>query len=313
MSGSASPNSDSVRRLTVTDIGRMHADGERIAMLTAYDYPTAKLLDEAGIPMLLVGDSLGRAMLGYENELSVSMADMLHHAAAVTRGARRALVVGDMPFLSYASTEDALHNAGQFIHDAGVQAVKVEGGVRSARVIEALVKAGIPVMAHIGLTPQSANTIGKFRVQGKSRDQASALLHDALAVQEAGAFSVVLELVPEQLAAAITERLGIPTIGIGAGPGCSGQVQIITDLLGLDTWQPKHAKLYANLHDTILGAVRSYAAEVADGTFPGPEQTVRMDDAVLDEVLGRSALDGSPAATGIAGAPAGGIPLDRDL
>jgi 3-methyl-2-oxobutanoate hydroxymethyltransferase len=311
MSGSATPTSDSVRRLTVTDIGRMYADGERIAMLTAYDYPTAKLLDEAGIPMLLVGDSLGRAMLGYENELSVSMADMLHHAAAVTRGARRALVVGDMPFLSYASTEDALHNAGLFIHDAAVQAVKVEGGVRSARVIEALVKAGIPVMAHIGLTPQSANTIGKFRVQGKSRDQARALLHDALAVQEAGAFSVVLELVPEQLAAAITERLGIPTIGIGAGPGCSGQVQIITDLLGLDTWQPKHAKLYANLHDTILGAVRTYAAEVADGSFPGPEQTVRMDDAVLDEVLGRSALDASadrPDAT-----PIGGIPLDRDL
>jgi 3-methyl-2-oxobutanoate hydroxymethyltransferase len=314
MSASRSPSPESARRLTVTDIGKLYADGERIAMLTAYDYPTAKLLDEAGIPMLLVGDSLGRAMLGYENELSVSMADMLHHASAVTRGARRALVVGDMPFLTYATPEDALKNAGLFIHDAGVQAVKVEGGVRSARVIEALVKAGIPVMGHIGLTPQSANQIGKFRVQGKSADQARVLLHDALAVQEAGAFSVVLELVPEQLAAAITERLHIPTIGIGAGPGCSGQVQIITDLLGLDTWQPKHAKLYANLHDTIRGAVRAYAADVVAGTFPGPEQTVRMDDAVLDEVLGRSALDGSPpVARGIAGAPAGGIPLDRDL
>jgi 3-methyl-2-oxobutanoate hydroxymethyltransferase len=262
--------------------------------------------------MLLVGDSLGRAMLGYENELSVSMEDMLHHAAAVTRGARRALVVGDMPFLSYATPEDALRNAGRFIHDAGVQAVKVEGGVRSARVIETLVKAGIPVMGHIGLTPQSANTIGKFRVQGKSREQARALLHDALAVQEAGAFSVVLELVPEQLAAAITERLRIPTIGIGAGPGCSGQVQIITDILGLDTWQPKHAKMFANLRDTILGAVRAYATDVAAGTFPGPEQTVRMDDAVLDEVLGRSSLDAS-AAGGTNGAPVGGIPLDRDL
>jgi 3-methyl-2-oxobutanoate hydroxymethyltransferase len=312
MSATPSPTPDAVRRLTVTDLGRMYADGERIAMLTAYDYPTAKLLDEAGIPLLLVGDSLGRAMLGYENELSVTMDDMLHHAAAVTRGARRALIVGDMPFLSYASPEDALRNAGRFIHDASVQAVKVEGGVRSARVIETLVKAGIPVMGHIGLTPQSANAIGKFRVQGKTRDQARTLLHDALAVQEAGAFSVVLELVPEQLAAAITERLRIPTIGIGAGPGCSGQVQIITDLLGLDAWQPKHAKPYVNLRESILTAVRAYAADVAAGTFPGPEQTVRMDDAVLDEVLGRSALDASSGARS-ADTPAGGIPLDRDL
>jgi 3-methyl-2-oxobutanoate hydroxymethyltransferase len=314
MSTTPNPESAAVRRLTVTDIGRMYADGERIPMLTAYDYPTAKILDEAGIPLLLVGDSLGRAMLGYENELSVTMDDMIHHSSAVTRGARRAVVVGDMPFLSYATPDDALRNAGRFIHDASVQAVKVEGGVRSARVIETLVKAGIPVMAHIGLTPQSANAIGKFRVQGKTRDQARALLHDAHAVQEAGAFSVVLELVPEQLSAAITERLGIPTIGIGAGAGCSGQVQIITDLLGLETWHPKHAKPYANLRETILGAVREYASDVAAGTFPGPEQTVRMDDAVLDEVLGRSSLD---AAGGQGRSsddiPAGGIPLDRDL
>jgi 3-methyl-2-oxobutanoate hydroxymethyltransferase len=314
MSTTPNPESAAVRRLTVTDIGRMYADGERIPMLTAYDYPTAKILDEAGIPLLLVGDSLGRAMLGYENELSVTMDDMIHHSSAVTRGARRAVVVGDMPFLSYATPDDALRNAGRFIHDASVQAVKVEGGVRSARVIETLVKAGIPVMAHIGLTPQSANAIGKFRVQGKTRDQARALLHDAHAVQEAGAFSVVLELVPEQLSAAITERLGIPTIGIGAGAGCSGQVQIITDLLGLETWHPKHAKPYANLRETILGAVREYASDVAAGTFPGPEQTVRMDDAVLDEVLGRSSLD---AAGGHGRSsddiPAGGIPLDRDL
>ncbi len=312
MSATPSPTPDSVRRLTVSDIARMHADGERIAMLTAYDYPTAKILDEAGIPFLLVGDSLGRAMLGYENELSVTMDDMIHHASAVTRGARRALVVGDMPFLSYATSEDALRNAGRFIHDAKVQAVKVEGGVRSARVIDALVKAGIPVMAHIGLTPQSANAIGKFRIQGKTQEQARALLRDALAVQEAGAFSVVLELVPEQLAAAITQRLGIPTIGIGAGAGCSGQVQIITDLLGLETWQPKHAKPYVNLRETILGAVQAYAADVAAGTFPGPEQTVRMDDAVLEEVLGRSKLDASTGGPS-AHIPAGGIPLDRDL
>jgi 3-methyl-2-oxobutanoate hydroxymethyltransferase len=313
MSATSNPESASVRRLTVTDIGRMHADGERIAMLTVYDYPTARILDEAGIPLLLVGDSLGRAMLGYENELSVTMDDMIHHSSAVTRGARRALVVGDMPFLSYATPEDALRNAGRFVHDASVQAVKVEGGVRSARVIETLAKAGIPVMGHIGLTPQSANAIGKFRVQGKTRDQARALLHDALAVQEAGAFSVVLELVPEQLAAAITERLGIPTIGIGAGAGCSGQVQIITDLLGLETWQPKHAKPYVNLREAILGAVRAYAADVATGTFPGPEQTVRMDDAVLDEVLGRSTLDAAGRSRSSDDIPAGGIPLDRDL
>ncbi|HEX7221902.1 MAG TPA: 3-methyl-2-oxobutanoate hydroxymethyltransferase [Candidatus Limnocylindrales bacterium] len=299
--------SEAVRRLTLTDIAKMHADGERIAMLTAYDYPTARLLDEAGIPMLLVGDSLGRAMLGYENEIRVSMEDMLHHSAAVTRGAKRALVVGDMPFLSYATPDDALRNAGRFLHDAGVQAVKVEGGVRSARVIEALVKAGIPVMGHIGLTPQAINAIGKVRIQGKSRDQARALLHDALAVQEAGAFSIVLELVPEQLAAAITERLRIPTIGIGAGAGCSGQVQVVTDLLGLESWQPKHARPYADLRATILGAARAYAADVVTGTFPGPEQTVRMDDAVLDEVLGRSEHDREPDPI------PGGIPLDRDL
>jgi 3-methyl-2-oxobutanoate hydroxymethyltransferase len=313
MSATPQPESAAVRRLTVTDIARMHADGERIPMLTAYDYPTARILDEAGIPLLLVGDSLGRAMLGYENELSVTMDDMLHHAAAVTRGARHAVVVGDMPFLSYATPDDALRNAGRFVHDASVQAVKVEGGVRSSRVIETLVKAGIPVMGHIGLTPQSANAIGKFRVQGKTRDQARALLHDALAVQEAGAFSVVLELVPEQLATAITERLGIPTIGIGAGAGCSGQVQIITDLLGLETWQPKHAKPYVNLRETITGAVRAYAADVAAGTFPGPEQTVRMDDEVLDEVLGRSALDAAGGRHVPGDMPAGGIPLDRDL
>jgi 3-methyl-2-oxobutanoate hydroxymethyltransferase len=299
-----------VRRLTVVDIARMHADGERIAMLTAYDYPTAKLLDEAGIPLLLVGDSVGRAMLGYDGEIRVTMADMLHHTAAVVRGARRALVVGDMPFLSYATPDEAVANAGRFLQEGGAQAVKVEGGVRSARIIETLVRAGIPVMGHIGLTPQAINAIGKVRVQGKTRGQARALLADALAVQEAGAFSIVLELVPEQLAAAITERLRIPTIGIGAGPGCSGQVQVVTDLLGLDDWQPKHARPYANLREAILGAARAYAADVAAGTFPGPDQTVRMDDAVLDEVLGRSALDREG---GTAESPAAGIPLDRDL
>ena len=299
---------DQVRRLTVADIARMHAEGQRIAMLTAYDYPTAKLVDEAGVPFILVGDSLGRAMLGYENEIPVSMADMLHHTAAVTRGAKRALVVGDMPFLSYSDPAIAVANAGRFLSEAGAQSVKLEGGVRSQRMIEAVVKAGIPVVGHIGWTPQAANAAGKVRVLGKDRAAARVLLSDALAVQEAGAFAIVLELVPEQLAAAITDRLRIPTIGIGAGAACSGQVQVITDLLGWDAWQPRHAKPYADLRGTILGAVSAYAADVAAGTFPGPEQTVRMDDAILEEVLGRGRHD-QPAGT----ISAGGIPLDRDL
>jgi len=297
------------QRLSVADISRMYADGERIAMLTAYDYPTARLLDEAGIPFILVGDSVGTVMLGYDSEIRVTMADMLHHAAAVVRGTKRALVVGDMPFLSYSNPTEAVENAGRFLQDAGAQAVKIEGGVRSARTIEALVKAGIPVMGHIGWTPQARHALGgKVRVQGKSTERARTLLADALAVQEAGAFSIVLELVPEQLASAITERLRIPTIGIGAGPGCSGQVQVLTDLLGWSDWHPKHARPFANLREAVLQAARAYAAEVVDGTFPGPDETVRMDDATLDEVLGRGRLDR------VAGdMPAGGIPLDRDL
>ena len=297
---------ETTRRLTVVDIAKQHADGERIAMLTVYDFPTARLLDEAGIPLLLVGDSLGRVMLGYENEIPVSMADMLHHVKAVTRGAKRSLVVADMPFMSYATIENALENAGRLLAEGGAQAVKLEGGVRSARTIETIVRAGIPVMGHIGLTPQAINSIGKFRVQGKTKDAARALLGDALAVQEAGAFAIVLELVPAQLAAAITERLRIPTIGIGAGPGCSGQVQVITDLLGFDAWQPKHARPYADLRGAILDAAGRYAADVAAGTFPGEGETVRMDDAVLADVLGRSSLDRPEPVLE-------GIPLDRDL
>src|SRR6185503_13849197 len=208
---------DSPRRLTVADIAKRYADGERLAMLTAYDYPTAQILDEAGIPMLLVGDSLGQVVLGYETTVRVTMPEMVHHTKAVVRGTSRALIVADMPFLFYATPDEATENAGIFLREAGAQAVKVEGGVRTARVIEALVKAGVPVMGHIGLTPQSINTVGKVRVQGKTRDAARTLIADALAVQEAGAFSMVLELMPEQLAAAVTERLHIPTIGIGAG------------------------------------------------------------------------------------------------
>ena len=294
------------RRTTIADIARMHADGVRIAALTAYDVLTARILDAAGIPLLLVGDSLGQVILGYESTVRVSVDEMLHHARAVMRGADSALVVADLPFLSYATPEQALATAGRFLREAGVGAVKVEGGVAIAPVIEALVRAGIPVMGHIGWTPQSAHALGgRTRVQGKDRARARALLADALAVQEAGAFSVVLELVPEQLAADLTQRLRIPTIGIGAGPSCSGQIQVVTDVLGLGTFIPRHARRYADLQGTIDGAVRAWAADVATGAFPGDAETVRMDDAVLAEALGRGALDRA--------AEPDAIPLDRDL
>jgi 3-methyl-2-oxobutanoate hydroxymethyltransferase len=310
-----SASTDLPRRLTVADIAKRYADGERLPMLTAYDYPTAQILDEAGIPLILVGDSLGQVLLGYESTVRVTMTEMLHHTKAVVRGTQRALVIGDMPFLTYSSVDEALENAGRFLQEAGCQAVKVEGGVRSARIIEALVKAGIPVMGHIGWTPQAQHGMGgKVRVQGKDRNQARAQLADALAVQEAGAFAIVLELVPSQLAAAITERLRIPTIGIGAGPGCSGQVQVITDLLGLGDFMPRHARPYADLRGTIADAARAYADDVAAGTFPGDAESVRMDDAILDEALGRGASDRpSDATPGGRDIPAGGIPLDRDL
>jgi 3-methyl-2-oxobutanoate hydroxymethyltransferase len=302
-----SAQTETVRRLSVLDIAKLHADGVRIATITAYDYPTAALVDEAGIPLILVGDSLAQVLLGYDTTVRVTMDELLHHTKAVVRGTKRALIVADMPFLSYPDPDTALQNAGRFMRDAGVQAVKLEGGVRSARTIEALVRAGIPVMGHIGLTPQAINTLGKVRVQGKSREQARQLRADALAVQEAGAFAVVLELVPEQLAVAITERLRIPTIGIGAGAGCSGQIQVINDTLGWGDWTPKHARKYADLRGTVLGAVQQYRADVEAGTFPAEAETVRMDEAVLDEVLGRTA-DDQPE-----GMPLAGIPLDRDL
>jgi 3-methyl-2-oxobutanoate hydroxymethyltransferase len=296
------------RRITVLDIAKLHADGVRIATITAYDFPTAALVDQAGIPLILVGDSLGQVVLGYESTVRVSMDEMLHHTKAVVRGTRRAMVVADMPFLSYATPDEAVANAGRFLREAGAQAVKIEGGVRSARTIEALVKAGIPVMGHIGLTPQAINAIGRVRVQGKSREQARSLLADALAVQEAGAFSIVLELVPGQLAAAITDRLRIPTIGIGAGAGCSGQIQVIHDTLGFGDRTPRHARRYADLRGTILAAIERYRADVEAGDFPGEAETVLMDPAVLDEVLGRSAADRAEMGAGLAG-----IPLDRDL
>jgi 3-methyl-2-oxobutanoate hydroxymethyltransferase len=303
-----SATADTPRRLTVIDIARLYADGTRIPMLTAYDFPTARILDEAGIPMLLVGDSVGQVMLGYETTVRVTMAEMVHHTKAVVRGSARAMVVADMPFLSYSTPDEATENAGIFLREAGAQAVKVEGGVRSARIIETLVRAGIPVMGHIGLTPQAINTIGKVKVQGKTRDQARALIADAQAVQEAGACSVVVELVPAQLAAAITERVRIPTIGIGAGAGCSGQVQVITDLIGLGDFIPRHARSYARVGEAIREAAVAYAADVAAGSFPGEAESTQMDPGVLDDVLGRGVPD---RATG--SVPIGGIPLDRDL
>jgi 3-methyl-2-oxobutanoate hydroxymethyltransferase len=304
-----SASTETPRRLTVADIAKRYADGQRLPMLTAYDYPTAQILDEAGVPLLLVGDSLGQVLLGYESTVRVTMTEMLHHTKAVVRGSQRAMVIGDMPFLTYSTVDEALENAGRFLQEAGAQAVKIEGGVRSARVIEAMVKAGIPVIGHIGWTPQAQLGMGgKVKVQGKDRSQARSLLADALAVQEAGAFSIVLELMPAQLATAITERLRIPTIGIGAGPGCSGQVQVITDLLGLGDFMPRHARPYAQLRTTIAEAARAYAADVEAGTFPGEAETVLMDEAVLDDALGRGESDRAGGSI-----PVGGIPLDRDL
>lgn len=296
----------STSRLTVADISRMYADGVPLATLTAYDFPTARILDEAGIPLLLVGDSLGQVVLGYESTVRVSMEEMLHHTRAVVRGTQRALVVADLPFLSYSSPEEALLNAGRFMRDAGAGAVKLEGGVRSARMIEALVRAGIPVMGHIGWTPQALHGMGgKTRVQGKDRDRARSIVADALAVQEAGAFSVVLELVPEQLATQLTGRLRIPTIGIGAGPGCSGQIQVLTDVLGLGTFIPRHARPFADLQGIIRDAVEAYAGEVTAGTFPGAAQTTRMDESVLADVLGGGVMDRAEGPLS--------IPLDQDL
>jgi 3-methyl-2-oxobutanoate hydroxymethyltransferase len=307
MSATPSPQQ---ARLTISSIARLYADGERIAMLTAYDYPTARMLDDAGIPMLLVGDSLGQVILGYDSTVRVTMAEMLHHTKAVVRGTRRALVVADMPFLSYGVTAEAsLENAGLLMSEGGAGAVKLEGGERSARTIETIVRAGIPVMGHIGLTPQSIHQLGGHRVQGRTRDAGRQLLADALAVQQAGAFATVLELVPEQLATAITKRLHVPTIGIGAGAGCSGQVQVVTDLLGMSAdFTPKHARHYTELYSIIKTAAEAYRTDVIAGSFPGPAESNRMDEATLDEILGQTALDRPEMVES-----SRGIPLDRDL
>jgi 3-methyl-2-oxobutanoate hydroxymethyltransferase len=258
---------------------------KKITCLTAYDYPTARLLDEAGVDVLLVGDSLGMVVLGYESTLPVSIEEMLHHTRAVRRGTRRALVVADMPYGSYHSdTAESLRNAVRFVKEAGAEAVKVEGGERRLELIARLTEAEIPVMGHIGLTPQSINALGGYRVQGKTVDAAELLLRDARAVEAAGAFAVVLEAVPRELAAQITRELRIPTIGIGAGPECDGQVLVIHDLLGLTFGKtPKFARQYANIGQIISKAAREYCEDVRGGTFPSDAESYHGAEMAMEQ------------------------------
>jgi len=273
-------------RVTINQIREMKAKGEKITMLTAYDYATAKIVDEVGIPLILVGDSLGMVVLGYESTIPVTMEEMLHHTKAVVRGTGQAMVIGDMPFMTYhVSVEDALRNAARFIQEGGAQAVKLEGGVSVAEKVRRIVECGMPVMGHIGLTPQSIHQFGGFRVQGKTTEAAIRLLEDARVLEEAGAFSVVLETVPAQLAALITQKIGIPTIGIGAGIGCDGQVQVINDILGsFADFVPKHARQYAKLTDIMRSAVTEYHNEVKDGSFPTDKQSFFVDESILAEL-----------------------------
>lgn len=260
--------------------------GEKLTMLTAYDYSTAKLVDEAGIHSILVGDSLGMVCLGYEDTLSVTMEDMLHHTKAVARGVKDALVIADMPFMSYqTSVYDAVVNAGRLIKEGHAQAVKLEGGREVCPQIEAIVKASIPVCAHIGLTPQSIHAFGGFKVQGKGEEAAKRLIEEAQAVEAAGAFAVVLECVPEALAKLITDKISIPTIGIGAGAGCDGQVLVYQDMLGMYAdFTPKFVKVFANVGEEMRKGFAAYKKEVQDGTFPAKEHTFRMDESILEKL-----------------------------
>jgi 3-methyl-2-oxobutanoate hydroxymethyltransferase len=273
-------------RKTIVDIQQMKTRGERIAMLTAYDYLTAKLLDVAGLPMLLVGDSVGNTMLGYGSTIPVTLDDMVHHAAAVARGAKSALIVADLPFLTYATPEQALASAARLIQQGGAQAVKLEGGRPMVPVVRRLVECGVPVMGHLGYTPQSEHVFGRARIQGRKSAAARRMIEDALALEEAGAFAVVLELVPAPLAGAITRRLRIPTIGIGAGPECDGQVQVIADVLGLDPdFAPRHARRFVDLAAAVREAAAAYVTEVAGRRFPAAEHSTTMDESALQEAL----------------------------
>ncbi len=277
-------------RVTITEIKDMKQRKEKIPMLTAYDYVTAKMVDEAGVPLILVGDSLGMVMLGYESTIPVTIEEMIHHTKAVVRGAKKALIIGDMPFMTYhVSVSDALYNAARFIQEGAAQAVKLEGGEVVAEKVRRLVDCGIPVMGHIGLTPQSIHQLGGFKVRGKAVEEAQKLLNDARVLEEAGAFAIVLECTPAPLSKLITERLTIPTIGIGAGPDCDGQVQVISDILGLYTdFVPKHAKQYARLAGEIKTAVSSYISEVKSLSFPTAKQSYTVDEGVIKQLKAES-------------------------
>ena len=264
-------------KVTVPEIHAMKQRGEKITCLTAYDYSFARILDGAGVDILLVGDSLGCVVQGHETTLPVTMDEMIYHTRTVVRGRKRALVVGDMPFLSFqVSKEQAILNAGRFLQEAGAEAVKLEGGVAMRDTLEAIVQIGIPVMGHIGLTPQSVHRFGGYKIQGKNKDRRETILNDAVAVQESGAFAVVLEGMPTELAKEITARLTIPTIGIGAGMHCDGQVLVIHDMLGLfDDFKPKFVKRYAELKGVMTNAVKDFIAEVREQKFPGKEHSFR--------------------------------------
>ena len=273
-------------RVTVRDLAQMKVKGEKIPMITAYDYTSARLADAAEIPVVLVGDSLGMVMMGYDSTIQVTLDDMIHHTKMVTRGSQNALIIADMPFMTYqVDPAQALTNAARLIQEGGAQSVKLEGGQSVAETVHRIVECGIPVMGHLGLTPQSINALGGYRVQGRQRKEAVQLLQDAKALEDAGAYAVVLELVPTQLARLISQRLTIPTIGIGAGPGCDGQVQVLHDMLGLFTdFKPKHAKRYANLAEEIKEAFVQYAREVREGEFPTDQQSFTMDEEILNEL-----------------------------
>lgn len=275
-----------IMKNTVRTFQAAKENGEKITMLTAYDYSTAKLMDEAGINAILVGDSLGNTMLGYEDTISVTVEDMIHHGAAVSRGCKNTMVVVDMPFMSYqTSTYDALVNAGRLMKEGRANAVKLEGGASVCEQIKAITDAGIPVMAHLGLTPQSINAFGGNRVQGKSEEAAQKLIDDALAVQEAGAFAVVLECIPAKLADIITKKLYIPTIGIGAGAGCDGQILVYQDMLGMfSDYVPKFVKRFAEVGEVMKAGFNDYIKEVSEGTYPAEEHTFKIDDDVLEKL-----------------------------
>ncbi len=272
--------------VTINQIKEMKRKGEKISMLTAYDYVTAKIIDEAGVPLILVGDSLGMVVLGYNSTIPVTLEVMLHHTKAVVRGVKNALVVGDMPFMTYTvNMEEALRNAARFLQETGCQAVKLEGGVTVADKVKRIVECGIPVMGHIGLTPQSIHQFGGHKIQGKTPEAAKRLLEDAVALDQAGAFAVVLETVPAPLAALISKKIGIPTIGIGAGAGCDGQVQVINDILGSYTdFVPKHAKQYAKIAGIMADAISAYHKEVKAGEFPTDAQSFTMDESIIKEL-----------------------------